>query len=94
MLKAMQFRSQEEQMAFVQTMHMNSTTGHGLEATRHADIVNHESTNTTMGECSREPMAPRKENGTSNMLNHDPDLEFADGYTRDGNCPTKVIDTM
>lgn len=90
----MQFRSQEEQMAFVQTMHMNRTTGHGLEATRHADIVNYELTNTAMGECSREPMAPRKDNGMSNMLNHHPDLEFADGYTIDGNCLTKVRHTV
>ncbi|KAM0848239.1 hypothetical protein ACQ4PT_054510 [Festuca glaucescens] len=85
---AMQFQSQE-QMVFFETMHMNRTIGHGLEATRHANIVNHELTSTTMGECSREPMAPRKDNGTSNMLNHDADLEFVDGYTREGNCPTK-----
>jgi hypothetical protein len=90
----MQFRSQEEHMAFVQTMHMNHTTGHGLEATTHANIVNHELPNTTMGDCSSAPMAPRKDNGTSNMMNHDPDLEFADGYTRDGNCPTKVRHTV
>jgi hypothetical protein len=37
-----------------------------------------------MGECKR------KDNDANNMLAHDSDLLFADGYTGERNHPTKV----
>ena len=78
-------------MLSVETMPMNYTARHGLEGTRHADVVNPRSTNAMTGECIREAVMSRKDNITSSMLTHEPDLQVVDGYTGEGNCPTKVM---
>jgi hypothetical protein len=85
-----QFQSQEKMTVFVESLPMNHTSGGRLEATRHPDMVYPESTTMAMGECSYEPISQRKDNDANNMLTHDPDLQFADGYTGERNRPTKV----
>ena len=85
----MQFKSQEDRaMISVETMHMPRTARDGLEGTRHPDVVNPGSTDAMMGEYIREPVVSRKDNATSSLLTHDPDLQ------REENCPTEVMCTV
>lgn len=64
MLKIMQFQCLEGHMVFSESMSMNQT----LMATRHAKVLHPVSTNSAMGESTREPMTPSKDNGTSNIF--------------------------
>ena len=63
-LSIMQLQCLEGHMVLSEPMSMNQT----LMATRHADVLHPVSTNSAMGESSREPMMPKKHNGTSNII--------------------------